>query len=418
MATKLTQTFVDNAQKDGYFFDSKTEGLCFRKRGKNCSWYFRRTVEGKRREVGIGSTKKISLVQARAEATRLRALSDADFLKRFEKKTKEPDIECYTFAYIAEKYEQWNVEIGAWEVWSKAHRLYRSRMANHILPVLGQLEIESITCSNVAEIAKRLNNMPDTSIRVLWIVKRIFDWAKAQNLFTHDNPADRSGALKFLLPPAKSVTKPNLGAITVKQLPLFMKELYQNLGDSNANRCGFFAVLTATRSETAREAKWSQIDFENKIWDIPPSQLKVSENGALIVPLADEVIEFLKQLPRQDGMDLIFPNPDGDVMSGTMFSKVPHLLPTAWIDTEQTRLREEVVCATMHGIARATFRTWAQDDELGNDQRFDARTAELCLHHKPQDGYNGAYERNKSFIRRREMMSAWAEYCFSLISPK
>lgn len=68
---------------------------------------------------------------------------------------------------------------------------------------------------------------------------------------------------------------------------------------------------------------------------------------------------------------------------------------------------------TQHGIARATFRTWSQDDALGNDLRFDARTAELCLHHKVPDAYNGAYERNSSMIRRREMMEAWAKFCFS-----
>lgn len=144
----------------------------------------------------------------------------------------------------------------------------------------------------------------------------------------------------------------------------------------------------------------------------------MSENGGLIVPLADEVLEYLRHLPRQEGQDLIFPNPKGRVMSDAMFSRVVRRLPGKWIDTEQTRLREKEICATMHGIARATFRTWAQDDELGNDQRFGARTAELCLHHKANDAYNGAYERNKSFIRRREMMSAWAEYCFSLITPK
>ncbi len=62
----------------------------------------------------------------------------------------------------------------------------------------------------------------------------------------------------------------------MKELPAFMKELHDNFVGSNANRCAFFAILTATRSQTAREAKWSQIDFENKVWDIPPSQLKMS----------------------------------------------------------------------------------------------------------------------------------------------
>ncbi|WP_370826802.1 Arm DNA-binding domain-containing protein [Parasutterella excrementihominis] len=96
MATKLTQAFIDNVEQDGYFFDAKIEGLCFRKRGPSCSWYFRRTINGRRREVGIGSTKRLSLVQARAEATRLKALTDEEFLQRFEKKEKHQPVDSLT----------------------------------------------------------------------------------------------------------------------------------------------------------------------------------------------------------------------------------------------------------------------------------------------------------------------------------
>ena len=60
--------------------------------------------------------------------------------------------------------------------------------------------------------------------------------------------------------------------------------------------------------------------------------------------------------------------------------------------------------------------TWSQDDSLGNDKRFDVRVAHMCLHHKQDDGYGGAYERQTMFLRRRELMEAWAEYCFSRIA--
>lgn len=125
----------------------------------------------------------------------------------------------------------------------------------------------------------------------------------------------------------------------------------------------------------------------------------------------------MRRIPRKEGVDLIFPNPKNAVMSDTVFSRVVRELPTKWIDTEQSKNTEREVPATMHGIARATFRTWSQDDSLGNDKKFDARIAELCLHHKIQDAYNGAYERNQSFIRRRELMEEWAKFCFSKIKP-
>lgn len=54
-----------------------------------------------------------------------------------------------------------------------------------------------------------------------------------------------------------------------------------------------------------------------------------------------------------------------------------------------------------------------QDDELGNDRRFSDKIAELCLHHKVGDAYNGAYERNQAMKSRIEMMQAWGDYCAS-----
>lgn len=52
-------------------------------------------------------------------------------------------------------------------------------------------------------------------------------------------------------------------------------------------------------------------------------------------------------------------------------------------------------------------------DELGNDLRFSDKVAELCLHHKVSDAYNGAYERKQAMKSRKEMMQAWADYCFN-----
>lgn len=192
-----------------------------------------------------------------------------------------------------------------------------------------------------------------------------------------------------------------------------------------------FSVLTATRSATARAARWEQFNLEKGEWTIPPSQLKVHGNGALVVPLAPELIKFLSIWGiKKEGL-LFTPektSKKSEPYSDATFSMTIKLMskekikreekagvknPKGWIDKAESLKRGKLVRITQHGVARATFRTWSQDDALGNDRRFDARTAELCLHHKVKDAYNGAYERNESFIRRREMMEAWAEFCFS-----
>lgn len=422
MSEKFTQNFVEKIETDGMYFDSRVVGLIFRKRGPARSWFFRRKISGKQKMIGLGALKRISLVQARSQASKLQSMTNEEFLLFIENRknkaaTPEESKKPLTFRDVANQFENWNLEMGKWKELDKGHRVYLSRMKCHILPVLGDKIFDDITVEDIAQIAKNLQDKSDTLDRVLnRILKLLFNWARAKKLYSHDNPADKSGALQFLLPPPKFKSS-NRGALSVAELPDFMKELYEHLGESYSFRCGFFAVLTATRSQTARMAKWSQIDFEEQVWTIPPSQLKVSDNGYLVVPLADEVIEFLRRIPRKEECDLIFPNQKNVVMSDTIFSRVVRNLPTKWIDTEQSKNTEREVLATMHGIARATFRTWSQDDSLGNDKKFDARIAELCLHHKIQDAYNGAYERNQSFIRRRELMEEWAKFCFSKIKP-
>ena len=132
------------------------------------------------------------------------------------------------------------------------------------------------------------------------------------------------------------------------------------------------------------------------------------------MPLAPKVIEFLKSIDRpHEG--LIFPNRYGNVMTDTMLGRLVKLTPGDWTDKAESLKRGKTVRPTQHGIARATFMTWSQDDSLGNDKRFDVRVAHLCLHHKLNDGYNGAYERQTMFLRRRELMEAWADFCFSKV---
>lgn len=413
----LTKRFIETAPV-GYHRDDQCSGLYLKVRPTTKSFVFRRMVSGKQKEISLGSVKKITLPVARSKADSLRALDGESFLAEVEKKKKPSEgtkIEVVLFKDAARGFEKWSIESGKWQELNKSHKLYLGRLKNHIFPILGERDIETITPNDIAEVLSRKWKSPQLVKKLRGLLKQIFDWSSAKGFFHHDNPASITGPLKYLLPSEKAITK-NRGALSVEDLPSFMKALHEHLNGASFC-CGFFAILTATRSGTARRARWEQINFEKKEWTIPPDQLKVSENGYLIVPLAPEVIDFLKSLePQEEG--LIFTNSKGRILSDTIFSRVPLEVPGNWQDKEQSLIHNKNVRATMHGIARATFRTWAQDDRLGNDNKYDPRVAELCLHHKVDDGYGGAYERNKSFLRRREMMEDWAKYCFSEIEGR
>lgn len=440
-AAKLTKAFIDSAPA-GVYSDPATPCLRLRVRpgkdgAKQRAWILRRTVAGKRYDVGLGNLETVPLARARLAAAELNSLSDDDFIGRLEekragrrKKAEAKPAAAVTFAKACELFAEWNVRMGVWEDWGKTHRVFESSMRLHVLPTLGAMPLTDITPKIVASMAEKIWEHADLVNRCLIYTKQVFDWAKASEFCTGDNPADRTGALKYLLPKRKHV-KQHHGALSVAELPEFFAELVRE--PLTPSRAIFaFSILTATRSLTVRAARWEQFDFRHNVWRIPAEQLKVSENGALIVPLCPRVVEFLKEWGIEKEGFLFSPektNAKGAMFSDAVFSNAVKRINEyrlslrdedgrplpKWIDKAESLKRGKEVGITQHGIARATFRTWAQDDSLGNDRRFDARTAELCLHHKVTDAYNGAYERNASMIRRREMMEAWAEYCFSRV---
>jgi hypothetical protein len=62
--------------------------------------------------------------------------------------------------------------------------------------------------------------------------------------------------------------------------------------------------------------------------------------------------------------------------------------------------------ATVHGTARAGFKTWA--DECAG---FKDAVSEACLAHVEGDKVKAAYACGEFEQQRRELMEAWSRYC-------
>lgn len=251
-------------------------------------------------------------------------------------------------------------------------------------------------------------------------MRQVFTWGKAKGFVTIENPVDPQ-VLKHLLPKYKKTKDSHHAMLPVREIPCFMADLHRR--PSMSAKCLEFAVLTAVRSSNARLAEWEEIDFKRKLWVIPRSKMKVAMNGDHEVPLSEQAIQLLKSLGTQKlSTKYVFPSPIGLApLSDMSLRSVIHEMHTesllnrgkGYFDPNQVTRTGKPAIATPHGIARASFRTWAQDDELGNDRRFSDKIAELCLHHKVGDAYNGAYERNQAMKSRIEMMQVWGDYCLS-----
>ena len=161
--------------------------------------------------------------------------------------------------------------------------------------------------------------------------------------------------------------------------------------DGIAARCLEFTVLTVARTSEALLAEWSEIDVDTATWVLPAAKTKTAE--AHTVFLSARAVDVLKAMRGLDPR-FVFPSP---MLAGKPMSNMAML-------TTLNRLgaRDKT---TVHGLARATFSTWANETGAARPDVIEA-----CLAHEESDRVRAAYNRSKFNVERRELLAAWSDY--------
>jgi integrase len=105
-----------------------------------------------------------------------------------------------------------------------------------------------------------------------------------------------------------------------------------------------FLILTAARSNEVLGARWPEIDFERRLWIIPPKRMKAAREHR--VPLPDRALVILKEMIAIRQSDFVFP---GDKPKRPLSTMAFAML-----------LRRMRVDATTHGF-RSSFKDWATE---------------------------------------------------------
>ena len=108
------------------------------------------------------------------------------------------------------------------------------------------------------------------------------------------------------------------------------------------------------------------------------------------IPLTDDAIRLLKNLPRFEGSNYVFTAARGGPLSDMAVSMV---------------CRRMGAGAVPHGF-RSTFRDWAAENT-----NFPREVAEMALAHTIESAVEAAYRRGDLFDKRRRLMEAWGAYC-------
>lgn len=425
MATKRTAARLHlltvrglQAAKDGDHSDGG--GLLVRVRGESCSWVFRFTAPtGRRREMGLGVVRRGNPQEAGASIT---AARDAAHKARELLRQGVDPIAARDGAREAAKVaEQVQKAERAREHWTlaRAAREYHARviepsrtdkhaaqwiasLENHVPAPLWHGPIDSIDPPSLLaalldvkphERARNVKGetMPETVQRVRQRLEAVFEDAIFHKRATMNPAASIKRKMREATPRRH---RGQFRALPYGEAPSLMAKLREAEGVSA--RCLELAVLTTARTSEALQAEWVEFDLKAAVWLIPAAKMKAQEAHAVFLsPRALEVLEAVKGLDDR----FVFPSTmrRGPAGEGVPMSNMAML-------TMLNRLgyRDRT---TVHGLARATFSTWANETGAARPDVIEA-----CLAHEEGNRVRAAYNRAKFNDERRALLSVWAEF--------
>ncbi|MGC1861565.1 MAG: integrase arm-type DNA-binding domain-containing protein [Methylocystis sp.] len=350
------------------------------------SWLFMWKKDGKRREMGLGSTGSVSLARARELASECRAqvAMGLDPIEArdaaAETKREKPTFGAIADALIAAKESEWRNE--------KHRAQWRTSLTEFAAPLRSRPVDEIDTAAVLAVLAPLWQTKPETASRVRGRIEAVLDAAKAQGHRSGENPAAWRGHLAHLLPKRGKLTRGHHAAMDYRDVPAFVAKLREC--DVIAAMALEFCILTATRSGEVYGARWSEIDMAAKVWTVPAERMKAAREHR--VPLCDRALAIIERLFEARTGEFVFPSPRGQ-------------RPLSHVAMAKVMRRLEIEQATVHGF-RSAFRDWA-----GNETHFPREVAEAALAHVVGDKAEQAYRRSDALEKRRDLMQAWANHC-------
>lgn len=249
---------------------------------------------GKTRHFRLGTTKQITLAQARAMAkekqaeVRLGADPSGDLRKQRA---------VMTFREFTEEY---------YLPWAYAHKRSarddENRLRQRLLPAFGDQALNTITRKQLVEFhlsLKEIGLKGATSDHFIKIVRSMMNHAIKLDLIT-SNPAS-----KIALFNEPNQVENILNETQLQDLMAVLKT------DKNIMVCNIamFLLSTGARLSEGLNAKWSEFDLPNRTWRIPATNSKSKKVRS--VPLNDSLLEILHSIQPSPALrtGYLFTNP-------------------------------------------------------------------------------------------------------------
>jgi integrase len=402
---RLTSLGVKNTTAPGIYHDGGGLYLQVSPLSKGSkSWFLRYRINGKVRDMGLGSVADWKLADIRERAKLYRRMVDdkidpidhrnaqrdahvAESEAREAAKAKRKSFEeCATICFEARK-SKWK---------NPKHRAqWISTLKTYAFPTIGNLDIRLVGKQELKSLLEPIwLKKPETADRVFQRIRTVFEWASAGDHLDKYDAKIWKDVITLLGGPREGREVRHFAACPYAEVGNLVREVHATSISEMLKLCFEFMILTAGRSAEVRGAKKSEIDLDKKTWTVEATRMKMGIEH--VVPLSDRAVEIVRQtLALAPKGELLFPGPKGKLpFSDQAFTKVV--------------LRENLaVTYTAHGF-RSSFRTWA-----GEKTNYERVVCERALAHDIKTDTEVAYDRSDYEKKRRGLMQAWADYISS-----
>ena len=384
---RLSALAVKNGKATGWYGDGG--GLYLEVDGHGRRWVLRIAVNGRRRDLGLGPTHKVSLAQAREQAAEYRSMAYRGLDPKEAKRAKRKA------AVVVPTFEKAATEVhrARMKGWSNGKHVdqWINTLRDHAFPLLGAKPVNEVGTPEVLQVLTPIwLAKPETARRVRQRLKTVLEWARAAGHRSGDNPVDLIGEA---LPKSSKANVEHHAALPFAEVAKFVAALRAGQSEPVTKLAFELLILTACRTIEIRRAKWEQIDWEAKTWTLPAEAMKARREH--VVPLSARALEILraaKAIAGEATGGLIFPeNQWGRPLSENRFLNA------------RVAIGYGERC-TPHGF-RSSFRDWEAETT-----HFPSEVVEMALAHTIKSKAEAAYRRGDLLAKRRELMDAWAAY--------
>ena len=339
---------------------------------------------GKYPQIGLAEVRERHAVESRLLASGVDPMEQRKAGKVADKEASLRASGQRSFQTIAELwFEHWGTDKSTQHV-----GITRRRLEKNVFPVLGERPIDEIEAAELVSLVKSVESggVADLAERLLQTSGQIFRYAIAHGYAKRNPAADFRPS--DVLKPHKKV---NMARIDVQELPALLRAIETYRGKVATRLAMKLLALTFVRTSELIEARWDEIDFEARRWNIPSVRMKM--DSPHIVPLSSQAIEVLELLrPLSGTSELIFPS------ERSVKRAMSNM--TILMALKRMGYKGQMTGHGFRGLASTIL----------HEQGYPHDHIELQLAHAPRNAVSAAYNHALYLGPRAAMLQDWADY--------